>query len=614
MTREKNGDWTMKGVVAAGTAAAIGAHLSLLAARMPGARFPLHAAVVLGGAPLCLEVARKLARGEFGADVLGALSVVVSAFMGQWLVAAILVLMLSGGASLEAFAGRRASAVLGALARRMPQTAHRRTPYGPSDIAVESVEIGETLVVLPHELCPVDGVVLEGRGSMNESYLTGEPYQIEKIPGATVLSGAVNGEATLVITARKKAKDSRYAGIMRVMEDAESRRPNLRRLADQLSLWHAPLALAAAAAAGLVSHDATRFLAVLVAATPCPMLIAVPVAVIGAVSLAASRGIIVRSPAALERVARCRVVILDKTGTLTFGRPSVSEIIPSSGWSPERALALAAALERYSRHPLAAAVVAAAEERGLSVPDAAEVAERAGEGLVGRVEGLSLRVTGRKFVDESVRRGLPPSAPGLECLLLADGAPAALLRFRDAPRPESRSFLTHLSPAHGVVKTMLVSGDREEEVRDLAAKVGISEVHAGCSPERKLAIVEQQTRAAQTLFVGDGINDAPALAAATVGVALGPDSDVASEAAGAVIVTASIVKLDEFIHIGRRMRTIALQSAVGGMALSFVGMALAAFGRLTPVEGAILQEAVDVAAILNAVRAALPPGDLTDFQ
>lgn len=600
---------------AALAAAGIAAHLLARAWGAPelARELPLWAVVAAGGAPLVARVARGLWAREVGADLLAGVSIVAAAAMGQALVASIIVLMLSGGQALERRASRRAASVLDALARRMPQVAHRRAPGAPADVPVSAVAVGDELAVLPHELCPVDGVVIEGRGSMDESYLTGEPYRIGKAPGAAVLSGAINGDAALVVRASKRAEDSRYAGIMRVMRDVEKDRPRLRRLADSLAAWYAPAALVVAGAAWAASGDPRRFLAVIVVATPCPLIIAVPVAVIGAVSLAAARGVVVKKPAVLERIGRCRTVILDKTGTLTFGAPSLTEVVPLPGRDGDEALRLAAALERCSRHPLAAAVVAAAEERGLGAPPAQEVSETPGAGLTGRVDGRSVRVTGRRGLDAAAAAALPPATEGLECAVVVDGAPAALLRFRDAARPESRPFLAHLSPRHGVTRVMIVSGDREPEVRDLAAKVGVRDLRAGQSPEQKLALVRAETEAAPTLVVGDGINDAPALAAATVGVAIGPNSDVTSEAAGAVVMTASLAKVDELIHIGARMRTIALQSAVGGMIAGTAGMLLAAAGRLTPLEGAVLQELIDLAAVLNAVRAALPPADLTDF-
>jgi len=601
-------------VIAAAAAAGIAIHLLLrLAPAAPGwaGAAPLYAVLLAGGIPSLWAVARRLLEGELGADLLAGIAILTAVLMREPLVGAILVLMLSGGGALEHFASRRASFALDALAKRMPTIAHLKRVSGMADVEVGRVVPGDVLVVFPHEVCPVDGVVSEGRGTMDESYLTGEPFEMSKIPGSSVLSGAVNGERALTVIAGKPAADSRYAGIMRVMEDSERNRPRLRRLGDRLAAGYIPLALFIAGASWFFSHDPVRFLAVLVVATPCPLLIAIPVAVIGAISLAASRGIIIKNPAVLEQIALCRTVVLDKTGTLTAGKPSLTEIVPGPGFEPGEALRLAAALEQYSRHPLAAPILRAATERGLGLPSVEEAGETPGVGLSGRIAGRAVQVAGRKSVDQGKHR-LPAPSSGLECLVFVDGAFAAALRFHDAPHPESRPFLSHLPVLHGVEKIKLVSGDRESEVRYLADMVGVREIAAERSPEQKLAIVREETKNARTLFVGDGINDAPALAAATVGIAIGP-GDVVSQAAGAVIMTPSISKLDELIHIGGRMRAIALQSAGGGMALSLAGMVLAALGLLTPVEGAVVQEVIDLAAIINALRVAAAPGKLVDF-
>jgi len=548
-----------------------------------------------------------------GADVLSLLAVGSALLLREPLVAAVLVVMLAAGRALEKMAARRAASALAALERRMPRSAHARRGDALADVPVERVVPGDELVVLPHELCPVDGVVLDGRGSMDESYLTGEPYRLSKAPGAAVLSGAINGEEALTIRATRRAAESRHASILRVLEDAERRRPPMRRVADRLAVWYAPLALTVAGAAWAASGDSRRFVAVLVIATPCPLLIAIPVAVVGAVSLAARRGIVVRDPSALERIATCRTILLDKTGTLTFGKPVMTEAAPATGFGADEVLRLAAALESYSRHPLAVPVVEAARRLRLAPAVASEVRERPGEGLQGVVEGRRVRITGRNLLDERSRALLPPAEAGLECAVLIDDEPAASLRFQDLPRPDSRPFLRHLFGRHQVHRVMLVSGDRDAEVRRLAERVGISHYAAGCSPERKVSIVRDETRRGPTLFVGDGINDAPALAAATVGVAMGGQSDVTSEAAAAVLLTPSVAKLDELLHIGAHMRRVALQSAIGGMALSLAGMACAAAGLLSPIAGAVLQEAIDMAAILNALRAARRPRTLTDF-
>jgi len=602
--------------IAGFTILAIVLHLALrYGARVPlrVALAPLIVALVVGGTPLVFDLAKKLIKREFGSDLLAGISILTAVVLGQYLVAAIVVLMLSGGAALEEFATARASSVLDALARRMPSVAHRRGGDSAAvDVKLDEIRIGDVLVVLPHEICPVDGVVIEGRGRMDEAYLTGEPYEISKMAGSLVISGAINGDAALVIRAEKLAVDSRYARIMKVMQSSEQQRPQLRRLGDQLGAWYTPIALILAGVAALVSKDMHRFLAVVVVATPCPLLLAIPTAIIGAISVAARRSIVIKNPAVLEQIDSCRTLIFDKTGTLTYGRPTLTEIICAEGFERQDVLRLAASLEQYSKHPLAGAIVGAAQKQEMKFAGVTELSEPPGQGLRGAVEGRKVRITGRKQA-ETAGAVLPAVSSGLECEIFIDERYAATMRFHDAPRSDSRVFIQHLKPRHGVRKIMLVSGDRESEVRYLANSVGITEVRAGKSPEEKVAIVKEETAKAKTLFVGDGINDAPALTAATVGVAFGSQSDIITEAADAVILEPSLGKIDELMHIGRRMRRIALQSALGGMLASMVGMIAAAMGYLPPIEGAIAQEIIDLFALLNAVRVALPSDDLQDF-
>ena len=615
---------TKEVVIAAIASAAIVIHLILRfgletsgpVLGVPLSVIPLWVALACG-APLVVGLVINLARLEFSSDLLAGISIVTSVILGEYLAGTFVVLMLSGGQALEAFAVRRASFALEALAKRLPTLAHRKSDDNLSDVPLAAVAVGDMLVVFPHETCPVDGVVLEGRSTMNESYLTGEPYLLPKAAGSAVLSGAINGNGALTIRSEKTAVDSRYTKIMQVMRESEQRRPQLRRLGDQIGAVYTPLAVAIALVAWAASGDALRFLSVLVVATPCPLLIAIPVAIIGSVSLAARRGIIIKDPAVLEKIDTCRIAIFDKTGTLTYGEPKLTEVLPAAGFTHDEALAAVASLERYSRHPLAAAMVDAAAEAGLPLHEADEVTERPGEGLRGVIGGRTIRVTGRKQLATELpvmAQLLPPLAGGLECVVLIDGRYAATFRFRDEPRAEGKSFVRHLKPRHGFERVLLVSGDRETEVRYLAQKVGITEVHAGQSPEQKLALVRDETSRANSVFMGDGINDAPALTAATVGIAFGQGSDVTAEAAGAVILDSSLERVDELLHIGRRMRSIALQSAVGGMGLSVVGMLIAAAGYLPPVAGAITQEVIDVLAVLNALRAALPPRSLSDYD
>ena len=599
------------------SAAGILAHLSLRFLFHLGSgisNFPLYVAIALGGAPSLWGLAQRLWHREFGADLLAGLSIVTAVLTGQYLVATIIVLMLSGGTALEAYATERAKSVLSALGKRTPTIAHRKTAAGLEDISLDRIKIGDALVILPHEIAPVDGTVMEGRGRMDESFLTGEPFEISKTTGSPVLSGALNGEDALAIQASKIPSESRHAKILEALRQAETNRPHLRRLGDTLGAWFTPFAVAIGLGAWMVSGNPLRFLTVIVIATPCPMLIAIPVAILGAISLAAKRGIIVRNPASLERIDGCRTLIFDKTGTLTYGRPVLTEVVCANGFSRAEVLGRAASLEQYSKHPLARAILAAAREEGLPLEAVSSISEKGGEGLRGIVggvgDGVAVSITGRSQAGVA---NLPPAVTGLECLVLCNQRLAGILHFRDEPRRESRSFISHLTPRHGVKRVMLLSGDREEEVRHLAGRVGIAEVHFSKTPEEKVAIVTAARERDTTLFVGDGINDAPAMLVATAGVALGSTNDITAQAADAVVLDSSLEKVDELLHISRRMRRIALESAVGGMALSLVGMLLAAGGWLSPVVGALGQEAIDVAALLNALRVSFYSRRLADF-
>ncbi len=607
------------GAIATLTTIGIVAHLALrfgTSASAEHSLWPLWFVLLVGGGPLTLELFVKMVRSEFGSDLLAGISIVTSVVLGEYLAGALVVLMLSGGEALEAYAVRNASKALEALARRMPSIAHRRVDGQLVDVAIGLVRVHDELVVFPHEVCPVDGTVVAGHSAMDESYLTGEPYVLSKTPGSSVLSGAVNGDGALTIRADKLPIDSRYAKIVEVMRASQQQRPRMRRLGDRLGIFYTPLAIVIALVAWLAAGDPLRFLAVLVVATPCPLLIAIPVTIIGAISLAARRGIIIKDPAALEQISNCRTAIFDKTGTLTYGQPQLVEIVNGLGFDASPVLALAASLERYSKHPLSGAILTAAHDRELYLQEAESISEEPGRGLRGRVAGRDVAITGRKGLsefDKEQAARLPPSQGGLECVVVIDGRYAGLLRFRDEPRGEGAPFIAHLQPKHDFLRLMIVSGDRDSEVRYLADRVGIKEVYASQSPEQKVEIVRRETARGKTVFLGDGINDAPALAAATVGIAFGQNSDVSSEAADAVIMESSLQRFDEFLHIGRRMRRIALQSAVAGMALSVAGMLVAALGYLPPVAGAVLQEVIDVAAVINALRMALPMKRLTDF-
>lgn len=584
---------------------AIGMYLLMYFLDVSFALFPLYLLLISGGIPLLLQIGYRLLHGNTGADLLAAIALITCFFLGEYLAASLIILMLASGQALECFAMRKASSVLLNLVARMPSIAHLKRAKKIEEIPLNTININDELLIYPHETCPVDGVVLEGHGSMDESYLTGEPYQISKAPGTHVLSGAINGESLLTIKATALPSDSRFATIVKVLEEAEQKRPSMRRLGDQIGLIFAPIALAFASAAWYLSGEAVRFLSVLVIATPCPLLIAIPITLISSISRAAKQAIIIKDPTVLERLITCKTAIFDKTGTLTYGKPFLTEIVTTPAYQKETILQYVASIERYSKHPLAYAVLNAAKEAHLTLLDSINVSEEPGKGLQGLINQHHIQITGRKKLLENWPEYvdlLPPVAPGLECIVLFDNKYAASLHFHDAPREDSKSFINHLAPYHQFKKIMLVSGDRESEVNYLGKLLNVTELYASQSPEQKLAIVRQETLNAPTVFMGDGINDAPALTAATVGIAFGQANSVTSEAAGAVIMENTLTKVDELIHLSLYTRKIALQSALGGMIMSLIGMGFAASGFINPVTGALLQELIDIFAILNALR------------
>ncbi|UWZ84589.1 heavy metal translocating P-type ATPase [Occallatibacter riparius] len=599
--------WILSGMAVSGT-------LHMLA-YVKAAELVLLIATLVAFVPLLLDLARQLFRLNFSVDVLAALSIGSALLFRQYWVAGVVILMLSGGKTLEDYATGRASSMLTALAKRMPQIAHQIMPDGTQkDVALEEIAVGDLLAIHPHELCPVDGAVIGGNSQMDESYLTGEPFFVAKAPGATVLSGAINGSACLTIQATHIPADSRYARIVRILKESELNRPRMRRIADRLAGWYTPAAIGIASLSWFASGDSERFLAVLVIATPCPLILAIPVAIIGAISVAAKRGIIIKDPLVLEKIVACETLIADKTGTLTYGRPELQEIVSLGPYSTRGILWFSASLERYSKHPLSSAILTAARAEQMELSPTSDVFEIPGHGISAHIDGRMVIMTGRNQLPARLQRRLPEVMPGLESIILIDGELAGLLRFRDEPRPESRPFLGHVRSRHGITKVVLLSGDRPAAVEAFASTMGIPDTFGGKSPEEKLSIVRELTVAHPTLYIGDGINDAPAMMSATVGIAMGVNSDITSEAAGAVILQSSLASVDELIHISMKMRRIALTSAIGGMALSTIGIAFSALGYLKPIEGAILQEGIDLLSILYALRVVAPGEPVGDFR
>ena len=571
---------------------------------------PLLFVILIGGTPLLLEIIFKALKGDLGSDLLAAIALITAILLRQFVAADLIILMLASGQSLEIFASRKASFVLEALAKRMPSIAHRKNDDGEiQDIKIEEIKIDDLIAIYPFETSPIDGVVVEGCGTMDESYLTGEPYQLSKAPGSVVLSGAINSTNLLVVKAEKLAINSRYAKIMEVMQDAEIKKPKIRRLADKWGAIFAPVALLFALFTWYFTGDIMRFLAVLVVATPCPLLIAIPITIISAISVAAKNGIIIKDPSVLEQLPICTTAIFDKTGTLTSGKPELTQITPVNNFEEAEILQLIASVEQYSRHPLALAIIDKAKQQKINLLQAKDISEKPGQGLTGHILQKEISITSRnkinKSTDVTLRRDLnllPRNVSGLECVAIIDQRIAALLTFNDQPQIDGKQFINHLAPDHQFKKIILISGDRESEVKYLANLFDIKKTYSSQSPEQKLNIIRAETRKAPTLFMGDGINDAPALAAATVGLAFGQHNIVTSEAAKAVILDNSLARVDDLLHISEEMRKIAIQSAVGGMFLSIVAMIFAFYGLINPVEGAILQEVIDVLAILNALR------------
>lgn len=584
---------------------AIGIYTCLRMFDYPYADYPLLFLLFVAGLPLLSQIFSKFITGNFGADILAALALITGIILHEYFASAIIILMIASGQTLELYAMRKASSVLLALEARMPSTAHRKINNHIKDIALDNISIHDEVVIYPHETCPVDGIVVEGHGSMDESYLTGEPYQITKAPGAFVLSGAMNGDSLLIIKTTHLASASRYASIVKVLGEAEQKRPTTRRLGDKIGMFFGPIALLFAMLAWYISGDAIRFLAVLVIATPCPLLIAIPITIISAISKAAKKSIIIKDPTVLEQLPICKTVIFDKTGTLTYGRPTLTDITILSHHTKEEILQYIASLERYSKHPLSFALLTAAEKEHIVLLETLNISEVPGEGLQGVINNHTISITGRKKLlkkHPEFKSILPDEKSGLECIMLIDNAIAATFHFHDPARPETKSFIHHLKPAHQFNKIMIVSGDRESEVSYLGQQLNVTEIYASQTPEQKLAIVREEMKRAPTVFMGDGINDAPALTAATVGIAFGEFSNVTAEAASAVIMENTFNKVDELVHLCLNTRKIVLQSALGGMILSIIGMCFAAMGYIPPVTGAIIQELIDILAIMNALR------------
>ncbi len=561
--------------------------------------------------PLAWTVVRELARGRTGVDLIAVLAMAGALAVGEALAGAVVAVMLAGGQVLERHAGGRARRELTALVSRAPRAARRREGEKLVEVPLSEVRPGDVLLVRAGEVLPVDGLVQGDVAVLDESVLTGEARPAERRAGERVRSGTLNAGAAFELRATATAETSTYAGIVRLVEQAESEKAPLVRLADRYAIYFLPFTLAVAALAWLVSHDPRRAIAVLVVATPCPLILAAPIAIVAGISRAARAGIIVKGGGALETLARADVLLLDKTGTITEGSPRLAEVITFAEIPADEALRLAASVDVVSLHPLAEAIVTAAHERRLRLAFPRETREEPGDGIEGTVDGHRVRVGKAEWA----LAGAPLPAAAIEVrdgsrrtgssvpFVAVDGSLAAALVLEDAIRVETASTLRALRD-DGFREIVMLTGDQQTIAAAVGKSVGVDSVLAEQSPAEKVAAVRAARRRGVTVMVGDGINDAPALAAAEVGIAMGArGASASSEAADMVVVPDRLDLLLDARSIARRSRTIALQSILAGMLLSGVGMLLAAAGWLPPVAGALLQEGIDLLVILNALRA-----------
>jgi heavy metal translocating P-type ATPase len=559
--------------------------------------------LVAGGLPLVARTSWGLVRGRFAADVVAMLAIVGAVVFREYFAGAVVVLMQSGGEALEAYAMHRATASLEALLARAPKIAHRQAAGGLEDVPVEAVRVDDVLIVKPGDLVPVDAIVTAGTSAVDQSALTGEPLPIRALPGTSLMSGSVNLEGALTVRALRPSAESQYQQIVEMVEQARREKPPIVRIADRFAVWFTPLTLAMCGVAYAITHQPSSVLAVLVVATPCPLILAAPMAVIAAISRAAAEGIIVKSGAAIEQIGRAHIVVFDKTGTLTLGRPLVEEVTAVDD-SPDEVLRLAAAVERLSAHHLGQAVADAGRRLGGELPAAADVQETPGLGVSGRVAGHTVDVGSAAYFASRGIHATDGLATRTTAFVAIDGRLAGTITFADRLRHQVPLLMQRLAQL-GVTDTVMLTGDRQESAEAIAAQAGIRTVRANLLPGDKVsAVVELKHRHGGVVMVGDGINDAPALAAATVGVAMGAHGPAASaEAADLVLLVDDILRVGDAVAISQRMRRIILQSVGIGLGVSGVLMVIASLGHIPPSLGALLQEALDAAVILNALRA-----------
>jgi heavy metal translocating P-type ATPase len=558
---------------------------------------------------LLTEIVTSLRRGDLGLDIVAALSMTAALLVGQDLAAAIVALMYAGGQLLEAFAERAARREMTALLARVPRVALRHRDGQLEEVALDLILPGNRLLVRRGDVVPVDGTVAEGVAVLDQSALTGEALPVQLGVGQAIMSGSTNVGEAFDLTATRRAEESTYAGIVRLVEAAQRSRAPMSRLADRYAIVFLAVTVALAGAAWALAGDPIRAVAVLVVATPCPLILAVPVAIVSGLSRAAKLGILIKGGKAIETLARVRALVIDKTGTLTLGEARIVSTRAADHVTPDALLRLAASLDQASKHIIAQTIVAEARAKGLALTIPSEVVETPGEGIIGRVEGHPVMVGGPRFIAAHIADGglstlgrdRPPGAVAVA--VAVDGKLAGLLILSDELRAGTEQLLQALR-ALGIERIVLATGDRHEVARFIAAGLSIDQVRSDLTPDQKILVVLSERKNGPVMMIGDGVNDAPALAAADIGMAMGAKGAAASaEAADLVLLVDQLDRVLPAIQIARRSRLIALQSVIAGMGLSFMAMIAAALGYITPVEGALLQEVIDVAVIFNALRA-----------
>ena len=557
---------------------------------------------------LLIEIVVSLRRGDVGLDIVAALSMLAALVFAEYLAAVVVAVMYSGGQYLESFAERRASREMTALLARVPRSTLRQRNGRLEEVALEAVEPGDRLVIRKGDVVPVDGAVVDGVAVLDQSALTGESMPVQQKVGDPVLSGSTNAGEAFHLAATRRAAESTYAGIVRLVAAAQRSRAPMSRLADRYAMVFLAATVALAGAAWAWTGDPIRAVAVLVVATPCPLILAVPVAIVSGLSRAAKQGILIKGGQALETLARVRSLVIDKTGTLTHGRARVVSIDVASGQSADELLRIAASLDQASKHMIAQAIVEEAQKKGLQLAVPGDVVETAGEGLEGRVEGHHVVVGGYRFVSDKVlgvglalwRADRPAGAAAVAVGI--DGKFAGVLILADELRAGTQALLQSLR-ALGVERIVLATGDRHDVAELVARGLSIDALRSELTPDQKTLVVLSERKHGPVMMIGDGVNDAPALAAADLGVAMGAKGAAASaEAADVVLLVDQLDRILPAMEIARRSRFIALQSVYAGIGLSVAGMIAAALGFISPVQGAVLQELIDIAVILNALR------------